>query len=168
MNRFLSMLVLFLLFATACQDKASTDSEPTPQIRTTKEQEAAFATAMRKHLDAVENRDINALQSTMSPDGKLFFILDKRPLTTTSKAFMDFHREWFKDSSWTISFKILHTEVADSLGIAITESIYREPDRDGKAYYHKMHVSYSQEKINDQWYVIMDQAVSLEKSTDIE
>lgn len=128
--------------------------------------ETSFTTAMRKHLDAVENRDVAALQSTMAPTGTLYFLLDKRPLSTTSTSFMDFHREWFKDSTWTINFKILHTAIDDNLGVAITESMYKEPNRDGKPYYHKMHVSYTQQKIDGQWYVIMDQASSIEKSTD--
>ena len=41
-----------------------------------------------------------------------------------------------------------------------------EPERDGKPYFNRMHISYTLEKQNGQWYVIKDHASSVEKSTD--
>ncbi|BDS12643.1 hypothetical protein AsAng_0033670 [Aureispira anguillae] len=37
---------------------------------------------------------------------------------------MEYHQEWFKDSSWTFETKILNTEVGDQFGMAITKVVY--------------------------------------------
>ena len=52
------------------------------------------------------------------------------------------------------------------MGIAHTEIMYREPERDGKPYFNRMAVGYALEKIDGRWYVVKDQMCSLEKSTD--
>ena len=159
---------MYILFVGALTLLSCTENQ-IPQENTLSKEDTVtqFTAAMRKHLDAVEHKNIEALQATMSPDNELYFMLDKRPLSTTSASFMDFHKAWFKDTtSFTITFKILHTTVGDSVGIAITESMYREPNRDGKPYWNKMNVSYALKKVNGQWYVVKDHATSIAKSTD--
>ncbi len=79
---------------------------------------------------------------------------------------MYYHEPWFQDSTWTFETKILNTVIGERLGMAITEVLYQEPERDGKPYFNRMVVSYDLEKIADQWYVIKDHASSVEKSTD--
>ena len=79
---------------------------------------------------------------------------------------MDFHREWFKDEAWSFETKILNTEVGETMGIAITEIVYREPERNGVPYFNRMIVSYALKKIDGSWYIIKDHASSIEKSTD--
>ncbi len=128
----------------------------------------AFVDTMQKHLDAVSNRDLKTLQSTMAPNGKMQLILPKSPIIQGVSGFMEYHSEWFKDSSWTFETKILNTEIGDRFGMAITEIIYREPERNGRSYFNKMIVSYDLEKIDGDWYIIKDHASSIKASTDVE
>ncbi len=123
-----------------------------------------FISTMQKHLDAVTNRDLSTLESTLSPDGKMQLILPGSEIMNTSKAFMDYHREWFEDTTWAFETKILNTEIGENMGIAITEIIYREPERNGKPYFNRMAVSYALKKDNGNWYIIKDHASSIEKS----
>ena len=130
------------------------------------EHKKAFSQTLQKHLDAVSDKDLNSLQSTLSPEGTLFFMLDKRETSMTTQEFLEFHEGWFKSKGWTFETRITDTMVGEKYGIAITEIIYREPDRDGKPYFNRMAVSYALEYIDGQWYIIKDHATSIEKSTD--
>lgn len=128
----------------------------------------AFVSKMQQHLNAVSNKDLATLESTLSPDGNMQLILPGAEITHTAKEFVDYHRTWFQDTTTTWSFetKILNTEIGDDIGMAITEIVYREPERDGKPYFNRMIVSYDLKKVAEEWYIIKDHASSIEKSTD--
>jgi len=126
--------------------------------------EPSLIKTMQKHLEAVSERDLETLKSTLSPDNELIFILPNRELTTHTEDFIDYHKEWFKDQSWTIETEIIDTKTGEKLGIAITEIIYREPDRDGQPYYNRMIISYALKNIEGNWYVFKDHASSVETS----
>tara|TARA_R110002073_G_scaffold57778_4_gene146683 strand:+ start:89657 stop:90028 length:372 start_codon:yes stop_codon:yes gene_type:complete len=121
---------------------------------------------MEKHLDAVTNRDLETLRSTMSPNGNMQLILPSTEIINKVDGFMKYHEDWFSDPSWTFETKILNTEIGEFMGMAIVEIVYREPDRDGGPYFNRMIVSYDLQKIKGQWYIIKDHASSVEKSTD--
>jgi hypothetical protein len=121
---------------------------------------------MQKHLDAVSNRDLESLKSSLSPSGELQLIIPTAEIFKGTDAFVKYHRNWFALHDWTFETKILNTKVGKTLGMAIVEIVYREPIRDGKSYFNRMNVSYVLEKIEDQWYVIKDHASSVQKSTD--
>lgn len=130
------------------------------------ENETQFIATMKTHLDAVTNKDLKTLQSTMSPKGNMQLILPGSEMIDSVKGFMDYHKAWFELPDWTFETKILNTVVGEKIGIAITEITYREPERDGVPYHNRMYVSYALEKIDGNWYIIKDHASSIEKSTD--
>lgn len=120
---------------------------------------------MQKHLDAVTNRDIETLKSTMSPEGEMQLILPGSEIIYSVDGFMDYHEEWFSDSTWTFETKILNTRMGDKMGMAVTEIVYRETEREGKPYFNRMIVSYDLEKIDGKWYIIKDHASSIESGS---
>lgn len=128
------------------------------------EREAAQAT-IEQHLQAVSNRDIEHLTSTLPENGKMLLILPGQEMMHTTEEFLDYHREWFKDTSWTFETKILELNAGAYFGMAVVEVMYKEPNRNGKAYFNRMIVSYDLEKQNGQWVIIKDHASSIEKSS---
>ncbi|PHI19703.1 hypothetical protein CEQ90_11685 [Lewinellaceae bacterium SD302] len=133
----------------------------------TAKNEADFLRTMRAHLDAVSNKDLTGLKATLSPDNKMQLILPGEEIMMTADSFLAFHQSWFQDENWTMETEILNTEIGHEKGIAVTQLIYREPERDGVPYFNRMIVTYGLEKQDDnKWYVIMDHASSSEKSTD--
>ena len=85
-------------------------------------------------------------------------------MITTTEAFLDYHRDWFEDTSWTFEPKILEFNAGLYFGMAVVEVMYKEPNRNGKPYFNRMIVSYDLEKQNGEWVVIKDQTSSIEKS----
>lgn len=165
----LPLLCLFLLTISisSCRDKVAGQAVVTSEVNKVQDKVAMLAT-MTKHLDAVSNKDLETLQSTMHPEGKMQLILAGQEIIDGVDGFMEYHREWFELPNWTFETRILNSEISANLGMAVTEVIYREPERDGKPYFNRLIVSYDLEKLEGHWYVIKDHASSVEKSTDME
>ncbi|MFD2823874.1 YybH family protein [Lacinutrix iliipiscaria] len=161
--KFSLISILAFLILTSCNTKKNETSE----IIDNTKNESLFIETMQKHLDAVTNKDLVTLKSTLSPKGNMQLILPQTKITNTVEEFMKYHETWFAmDNSWSFETKILNTEIGQDYGIAITEIVYREPERDGKPYFNRMYVSYALQKIDHSWYIIKDHASSIEKSTD--
>ncbi len=151
---------------SSCADISNSKLKEESFLERSKEE---FVETLQKHLDAVSNRNLDSLKSTLSPEGKMQLILPGSEVMYSVDSFIAFHRDWFQDTTgWSFETKILNTEIGDPIGMAITEIIYREPERDGKPYFNRMIVSYDLERIGDRWYIIKDHASSVEKSTDME
>lgn len=157
----LVLISLILISFNSCDNK----------LKETQENELAqhqnselFKSVISKHLDAVSNKDLMSLKSTLSPNGNMELIQQNSEIVYTVDEFMKFHQEWFNVPGWTFKTKLLSTNIGDKIGVATTEILYEEPERNGKPYFNRMIVSYTLEKINGNWYVIKDHASSIEKT----
>ena len=124
----------------------------------------SFKSVLIKHLKAVRNKDLVSLKATMSPKGNMELILPSSETLYSVDKFMAFHKEWFSSPNWTFEAKILSTNSGKNIAVATTEVMYKEPNRNGKAYFNRMIVSYTLEKIDGKWYIIKDHASSIEKT----
>jgi hypothetical protein len=156
------LVVSFLFLLTiSCEEKSTVIQDP----EISKEQnEALFHTVLEKHLKAVSDKDYTTLKSTMSPKGTMELIQPSSEIVYTADGFMKFHQEWFDVSNWTVNTKVLSTDIGDKIGVATTEFLYQEPERNGKPYFNRLIVSYTLQKIDNNWYFIKDHASSVEKT----
>lgn len=159
-------LIIILITVSSCNEYAEPSSDKVSKGTMKNQDEQEFIETLEKHLNAVSNKDLNTLKSTMSPEGDMQLILPGSEIINSVNGFMKYHEEWFQDTTWTFETKILNTEIGEKLGIGITEIIYREPERNGKPYFNRMIVSYGLKKRDGNWYIIKDHASSIEKSTD--
>lgn len=162
MTKSLSHIILLLLFMFGVLLQGQTDTEKSKALDNSNEK--MFVERMQEHLDAVSNKDLATLKSTLSPNGEMQLILPGTEIMYSVEKFMEYHKAWFQDTTWTFETKILNTDIGENIGIAITEIVYREPERNGKPYFNRMIVSYALKKIEDQWYIIKDHASSIEKT----
>lgn len=167
-NRSLLLIILSFIVIVSCKENALNRQDKVALELKDSKNKTAFISTLEKHLNAVSNKDIKTLRSTMSPEGKMQLILPSTEIINKVEGFMQYHEDWFRDTStiWTFETKILNTEIDNKLGFAITEIVYREPERNGEPYFNRMIVSYALERLEDKWYVIKDHASSVEKSTD--
>lgn len=129
-----------------------------------KQNEKLFKAAILKHLNAVTTKNIEMLKTTMSPNGNMELIQPSSEIVYTVDGFIKFHQEWFGIPNWTVDTKILSMNIGDRIGVATTEFLYKEPERNGRPYFNRLIVSYALEKINNNWYIIKDHASSIEKT----
>lgn len=166
----LSAFLIFTvqLFLISCNTREENKEMAEDQNPGQEQNEKAFIEVMQKHLNAVSNRDLETLESTLAPTGEMQLILPETEIISTVDGFMDYHRQWFNDTTaWKFETQVLNYKTGDKLGMAVTEVVYSEPERDGKPYFNRMIVTYALEKIEGEWYVIKDHASSVEKSTDL-
>lgn len=155
--------ILLILMLSSCSIHINQPQKSSPHD----DDSQSFMSTLKKHLNAVSNKDLKTLASTLPPNGNMQLILPQAEIITSVEGFLDYHREWFAlDNGWTFETKILNSTIDKTLGMAIVEIVYREPLRNGKPYFNRMIVSYDLEKTDGQWYVIKDHASSVEKSTD--
>ncbi len=160
----LLLAAITILIINSCAENHTAD----PIDSTKQQNEAAFHQTLDKHLTAIINKDLATLETTLPPDGNMILIMQGSELIHSVDSFLNFHRVWYQDSLWTMETKTIKTEVGESVGFAVTESVYREPERDGKPYFNRMITSYVLEKTNGNWYVVNDHVSSIVKSTDKE
>jgi len=153
------ILSLLAIFLSTC-----TSSPPTSEAIEAAD-EAGFISTLRRHLAAVSQKDLTTLAATMSEAEGMFLILPDTEPTTSVQAFLDMHKEWFAAGPWTFETKILHSEVSHDLGFAIVDVMYKEPERNGKPYYNHMIVSYDLKRVGPNWFVVKDQACSIDKTS---
>ena len=155
-----------LMLSTACQNIAEEVEEKSEEKAGNEkvQNEELFIATMQKHLDAVSNKDLKALKSTLSPEGEMIWIMPRTEILHTVDSFILAHEEWFQDTTWTFETKIVDTEIGERVGMAVTEIVYSEPERKGKPYFNRMIVSYDLKKVDDKWYIIKDHASSIEKT----
>lgn len=149
-------LLLLILFV-GCQESP----------KKTTEYSNSFHMVLTRHLYSIKTKNLEELKRTLSPKGDIWMLLPKDKIRTTTKEFIEYHKEWFNSpKKWTFDSKILKTNIGTDMGLAVVGIMYKEPDRNGKPYFNRMVVSYTLKKIGKKWYVVKDHASSLEKSTD--
>ena len=153
-------LVGLLIGISSCNSKQSEGHD-----NDIKQDEELFISVLEKHLNAVSSKDLTLLKTTMSPNGDMELILPNSEIKYSADEFIKFHEEWFEIHDWTFKTKILSSHIGDRIGVATTEILYEEPDRNGKPYFNRMIVSYSLEKVNGSWYIIKDHASSIDKTS---
>ena len=156
-------LILLLFFVWACQ--SSTENSTSSSVASTPEKDSlGFIQALNQHLNAVANKDLSTLATTFSPQEDMHLLLPQSEIMKTSQEFLDMHETWFADTPWTWVPTIVHTEIGQEYGSAIVDAMYREPDRAGKPYFHRMHITYILRNENGKWFVIHDHASSFQRT----
>ena len=150
-NTFLLFLPFFYLLSSC----SSPNNQPAP---------AAFETSLSNHLRAVQEKNFELLKSTVPDSGSFHLILPNGKMINRVEEFLDMHHEWFQESGWSMESRVLFSESGADFGHAIVESMLREPERNGKPYFHKMAISYVLKLQDGAWKVVADHASTIEKS----
>src|SRR5947209_8767106 len=70
-----------------------------------------FRETLDKHLRAIRERDLPSLVETL-PDETLTLIMSDGRLVGTVREFVDLHRDWFEQTTWTLETKVVASEEA--------------------------------------------------------
>lgn len=80
------------------------------------------------HVKAIQARDLAALEKTITSGDDLELILPNGKRLTTRKQYVDFHREWFKETNWTWTLEPQTMTVVDDAAIITARTRYEERD----------------------------------------
>ncbi|WP_421801316.1 YybH family protein [Flagellimonas sp.] len=148
------LLIIVTTLGTSCNGS----------IREKDKIDSGIEAVIEKHYLALSTKNLGLLESTLSPTGGMTLILPASEVVYGVNAFMDFHKAWFDLPDWTMDYKIIGIERNISLSHVVVESIYFEPDREGKPYCNRMIITYLLEKSETGWHIIADHASSVLKT----
>ena len=118
--------------------------------------DAVFA----EHVKAVQSRDLAALERTITAEEQLTLILPNGVQTATRQAYVDFHKQFFAEKTWTIEFETIGRAVGADFAVLTTKSLYQDVV-DGKPYRSRSWVTFTFHKELGQWRLIHDQNTRL-------
>lgn len=84
-----------------------------------------FDEALRRHLDAIANRDIEAFESHLTRRDVLYTIVQNGHAFTTPEKTVAIHEEWFRDPDWTWEGSVVHSVVGEDVAMALVKYDYR-------------------------------------------
>jgi hypothetical protein len=93
-----------------------------------------FRETLEKHLRAIRERDLRSLVETL-PDETLTLIMSDGRLVGTVREFVDLHRDWFGQATWSLETNVVALQETAEMGYATIHLIYREgPPGEGQTH----------------------------------
>ena len=117
-----------------------------------------FRTALEKHLNAVQNRDLDTLVDTLTTSDDLQVIFPDGSRTIGTQAVIDFHLEWFKDKNWIWTPTIDRIVEGGEQSTALVKYTYQSNSADSKRTYWLVLVFQLE---NGSWRLIHDQNTNI-------
>jgi ketosteroid isomerase-like protein len=115
-----------------------------------------FDATLARHLAAVSARDLPALEATLTPGPDLTLILPNATRTTTRQAFVDFHKGFFADKTWTMRFDPVAKTVAGDMAVVTFRTRWEGQD-EGKPAWGESWLTLVFRKEAGRWGLIYDQ-----------
>ena len=121
---------------------------------------SSFADVLPTHLKAITHKDLDGIKATVA-DSVLLIFPDGTALKSKTK-FVEMHRNWFKDSLWKMSVKVLNTKETETLAYANVKYGYTTSKPDGSvASVSHTFLLLIFEKQKDGWKLIHDQNTTI-------
>src|SRR4051812_19970521 len=84
-----------------------------------------FRETLDRHLGAIRGRDLPGLIETL-PAGELSLITSDGRLVRTTAEFVEMHRGWFAQSSWSLDAVVVSLVESPEIGVALLRLDYRD------------------------------------------
>src|SRR5437764_858733 len=90
-----------------------------------------FRETLDRHLRAIRGRDLPGLVETL-PEGDLTLITSDGRLVRTAAEFVEMHRGWFAETTWSLDADVVSLVETPEIGVAVLRLAYRD-DAPGRA-----------------------------------
>lgn len=118
-----------------------------------------FITALRKHFDSIENRDITAFKSHLTGDKTLYTVVQNGHAFTTPNEIAAIHADWFKQKGWEWKGRVVHTVVGEDMAMALVKYSYRAKPADKP---FESWLTYVFRLEGGEWKIVHDQSTALD------
>ena len=85
-----------------------------------------LAATLDAHVKAVQARDLPALEKTITTGEALELILPNGTRMTTRAAYVEMHRDWFKETNWSWALEPLAVTMTSDMAIVTARTHYEE------------------------------------------
>lgn len=116
-----------------------------------------FSTTLAAYLDAVQQRDLDALEVLLAPSDQLTLILPNGIQMLGHEEVLEFHRTWFDDLEWTLKSELHHTVETETMALALLSVEYDDLDPSGLPYQLHYFLTLTFMLVEGNWLLIHDQ-----------
>ena len=111
----------------------------------------SFRETLQRHLEAIQNRDLDALADTVA-DGAIVLVMADGKLVRSSQEFLEAHRAWFAMQGWQAIFT--PTEISEGADLAF--AAFHLLSVDG-ALRQQSHLTLVFARREGRWLMVLDQ-----------
>jgi ketosteroid isomerase-like protein len=115
-----------------------------------------FREALDEHLRAIRARDLQALAQTLPADQLVLITSDGRLVTAVAE-FLEMHRGWFEQKTWTLGTELVSLRESDSLGVAVFRLDYRDDPPSRSPVRETSYLTLVFARQGDRWVMVQDQ-----------
>ena len=116
-----------------------------------------FECTYKKHISAIEKKDLASFESTITKGDKLTFILPDGTFFEDTATYRKLLKGWFAEGGWTFTPEVLQVEETSEMGTVLLKVLYHEDDRNGKPYDLEHYLYLVFKKQGDGWFLVHDQ-----------
>lgn len=121
-----------------------------------------FKDTLELHLQSIRDKNIEVFLSTVNSDDVTLIMPDGNIIDEKEK-FEAFHKDWFMDDDWNMSYEILKIIESIEMCSALLKVDYKDCDADGKPIRIHYYLNLVFKKYNDQWLLVLDQNTFIKK-----
>lgn len=114
-----------------------------------------FEQALDRHLQAIQDRDLEAFASTVAGD-EVVLVSAAGEVSLSSEHLLGLHKEWFASPTWTMEVRRLHSRERGDLATCLLELDYRDSSADGPIRARSI-LSLVFERRGERWLMVQDQ-----------
>lgn len=111
----------------------------------------SFRETLQRHLEAIQNRDLDALADTVA-DGAIVLIMADGKLVRSAEQFLEAHRAWFAMEGWQLFVTPVEINEGSDLAFAALHLLYVEKDLRQQS-----HLTLVFARRDGRWVMILDQ-----------
>jgi hypothetical protein len=115
-----------------------------------------FRETLEKHLRAIRERDLRSLVETL-PDETLTLIMSDGRLVRTVREFVDLHRDWFGQATWSLETEVVAWEETAQMGHATIHLDYRDESPGGGRTHQASYLTLIFALRDGKWEMTLDQ-----------
>lgn len=139
----------------------TTVEEQVKQAASDAEKSANFSAALDRHIKAIQTRNLAEIEATITKGEELELIFPSGKRSNTRAAYVDFHRKWFADNSWRMTFKHTSMNVSEDLAYALYETSYTDSAEDGSESTNHAWLHFIFRLESGEWRLVHDQNTAI-------
>jgi ketosteroid isomerase-like protein len=116
----------------------------------------SFRETLEGHLRAIRERDLPALVATLPADGLVLIMADGR-LERSVGRFVELHRDWFAQTTWSLATGLVSLLETPELGVAVVHLDYRDEPPGGAPVHETSYLTLVFALRDGRWVMVQDQ-----------
>ena len=116
----------------------------------------SFRDTLDRHLQAIQEKDLQGLADTLAPDELVLITSDGR-LARSTKEFLELHRGWFAMAHWKLAVTPAKIYEGADMGVAVLHLDYRETPPGRPPVHQESYLTLVFQRRGERWLMVQDQ-----------